>query len=107
MFLRVGLAADSVRSLSPPAGRGLGSGAPCPAFGESPSPDALGTVADALASASLAPRTPAEGRLCSPRKPGEVESAALSATLLSVEISERVVLCPSKRSHRYCATFVS
>src|SRR5262249_43659277 len=101
MFLRVGLAADSVCSLSPLAGRGSGRGGLSVRCG-SPSPDALRAVADALASASLALRTPAEGRLCSPRKRGEVtEFAAPTAG------TRAIVLCPNRRSQRYCATFVS
>src|SRR5262249_57024133 len=70
----------SGRAGSPPGGGGGGGGGGpgCDdaACGEPPSAAALGGVADAFASASLALRTPAEGRLCSPRTRGEVTPGA-------------------------------
>src|ERR1700733_3449444 len=86
----------AIFSLAPLAGRGSGGGGTGgnadDAVGSAPpSPDALCAVAVASPRRSSS-RTSAEGRLCSPRKRGEVEDDGA---------------CASSRSQRYCATLVS
>src|ERR1700733_15174541 len=85
----------AIFSLAPLAGRGSGGGGTVGSADDAvgsatPSPDALRAVAVASPRRSSS-RTSAEGRLCSPRKRGEVEDGA----------------CANSRSHRYCATLVS
>src|SRR6516225_61622 len=99
MFLSVGLAADSVCSLSPPAGRGLGGGG-VSALDASPSPGSLRSPPSPRTNSGL----PEFGSFNGPKSDksdfgwGEGNGARGEAAALLGAL----VLCPSKRSHRYC-----